>query len=604
MAGSYGKIVSRLVPCLVLAGFAIFLLKPFRTGWTQSATDFPNYYTAAVALREGKPLHDYYDWTWFQRQMNYAGIERQLGAYAAQTPLTMLPMAAFAGQAPQTAKRIWLATSLALLAATIAMLARVTGMRWHSIALLALCGFGSLTTNFVYGQYYVFLLFLITAIFYWLERNRAAPAGVLAGIAFGLKLYTGPLLLYFAVKRKWRCALGMVVGLAGMAVIAIVLFGWGDVSQYVSRVLPRSLEGSSIDPYNAGNPTLSALLRRMLMAEPELNPRPPLNAPWLFFFLFGAVQLGLLTFCALGIVWNRSSGLRREFGWLIVTLLALSTSVGSYTYILLLLPVVLLLKDAAAWEKALLAGCYILLNNRLPWTPLFPKVWLLLLLFALAGRHALRAVPPRWAAAAALSVVLVSLGRAQLRMADYAAEPGRRYPQIAVEREELLSSYPAVSRSGLFFQCMGPERYQLCWLHEGRTEALSFEGHALHPVCPGGAEIWFELVANRKSTMMRFDPATRRAAPLPPPAGSLAVEPLASPDGKWTVSTRGAEGSRRLWLENAATGKGRMLAGGNCDNAHPAWELDSSAVIFSSDCGRAYGLPALYRAPVSEDRAR
>ena len=42
------------------------MARPFRVAWTQSATDFPNYYTAAVLARQGKPLHNYYDWTWFQ----------------------------------------------------------------------------------------------------------------------------------------------------------------------------------------------------------------------------------------------------------------------------------------------------------------------------------------------------------------------------------------------------------------------------------------------------------------------------------------------------------------------------------------------------------
>ena len=60
--------------------FVIFLSTAFRAGWTQSATDFPNYYTAAVLVRERMPLRRFYDWTWFARQMNYSGVERQLGA--------------------------------------------------------------------------------------------------------------------------------------------------------------------------------------------------------------------------------------------------------------------------------------------------------------------------------------------------------------------------------------------------------------------------------------------------------------------------------------------------------------------------------------------
>src|ERR1700692_154869 len=88
-----------------LGTFLLFLAGPFRGGWMKVETDFPNYYTAAVLVREHQPLHKYYDWTWFAREMNFAGNGTQLGAYTPQTPLTMLPMVALAGFPPQTAKR-------------------------------------------------------------------------------------------------------------------------------------------------------------------------------------------------------------------------------------------------------------------------------------------------------------------------------------------------------------------------------------------------------------------------------------------------------------------------------------------------------------------
>src|ERR1700738_2250539 len=93
---------------LALLMLALFLATSFRKGWTRDETDFPNYYTAAVLVNHGAPLRDYYDWAWFQRQMNYAGIEHQLGTYVPQTPLTMLPMVPFAGFPVRTAKQIWL----------------------------------------------------------------------------------------------------------------------------------------------------------------------------------------------------------------------------------------------------------------------------------------------------------------------------------------------------------------------------------------------------------------------------------------------------------------------------------------------------------------
>jgi Tol biopolymer transport system component len=56
------------------------------------------------------------------------------------------------------------------------------------------------------------------------------------------------------------------------------------------------------------------------------------------------------------------------------------------------------------------------------------------------------------------------------------------------------------------------------------------------------------------------------------------------------------DGPTQIWLRDLPSGAERRLTGGNCNNSSPAWELDSKAILFASDCGRAFGLPALYRA--------
>ena len=84
--------ITRATRWLALLALLFFLAREFRGGWTELNTDFPNYYTAAVLIRQSQPLHNYYDWTWFQRQMNFAGVEHQLGSYNPQTPLTALPL--------------------------------------------------------------------------------------------------------------------------------------------------------------------------------------------------------------------------------------------------------------------------------------------------------------------------------------------------------------------------------------------------------------------------------------------------------------------------------------------------------------------------------
>jgi hypothetical protein len=589
-----------IVPVIALLTATIFLGTAFRAGWNRAETDFPNYYTAAVLVVKGAPLHNYYEWAWFQRQMNFAGIENQLGGYIPQTPLTMLPIVPLAGFAPQTAKRIWLLFNVVFLAATLLMLSRLTRFGVAAVALMAFAGWGSLRSNFLLGQYYVFLLFLLTLAFYWMQRGHARAGGIVMGIVCGLKLYGAPFLLYFTLKRCRRELASMSAALFGLAALAIAIFGWADTAAFATQILPRSLAGETLDPYHPGNGTLSTLLRRALVMEPELNPHPLVSAPGAYFFLQAFAIVTILMFPLL--VLGRSTDSKRDFAWFVIALLLASPNTASYTFILLLLPITLLLDGALLPERLFLLMSYILLTYPTPdhWNRLFPKVWLLLALFAVASRPYWRMFRWRQALAATLLALCVGLLSAVTRLASYSQEPGRRYQRIAVERGAIYSSSPAVLGSGIVYESIGTQHYVLRWHHGSRIDRFAFDGEALNPVAvsPDGP-IQFELVAHRKSMLMLLDPSTGKVVLRSTPARGDAPRPVPSPDGKWLAFTVQQSGSKQVWLRRADGSSARPLTGGACNSLSPAWELDSKAIVFASDCDRGLGLPALYRALIN-----
>ena len=562
-------------------------------------TDFPNYYTAASLVPHGHSLRSYYDWTWFARQMNYVGIDRQLGAYTPQTPLTMLPFVMLTGFPPQTAKRIWLILNLVFLGVTIWLLSRITRFCIEEVWLLTFCGYFSLRTTFLYGQYYVFLLFLLTLVFYFLQRKNYLLGGALTGVTFALKLYGGPFLLYFVARREWRALIAMIVMTLFLLGIAITLFGFPSIHYYAALILPRTLEGGSIDPYAPGVPTYSTLLRHLFVREPDLNPRPLYEAPWAFFFLRSLISLVIVVFLFLGTS-MRGASKRHDFAWFMIAVLLLSTSTASYTFILLLLPLLLLLEDSGPRQSVFLVVSYVLLTLPLRPAWLFPKVWILFTLFVAVGWPCLRQVPHRLALVVLLFSIAVAFIDTKRHMFSYVNEPGQRFERV-VQEKALFSSFPAVSRAGIFYQSMGDDRYVLRWLHDNRNEQLVFGGQALHPrSAPDGESIYFELVANRTSTMMQFNPATGRATPVAIPVPGDSIAPVVSPDGHSIAYESTQDGPTQIWLRDLPSGSERRLTGGNCNNSSPAWELDSRTILFASDCGRACGLPALYRAELSK----
>jgi hypothetical protein len=593
-----------LTRLVAAAAIVFFLATAFRSGWRRVETDFPNYYTAAVCIRQGLPLRNFYDWTWFQRQINFAGVEQQLGGYPPHTPLTALPIVPLAGFPFHEAKRIWLVLNLGCLAATIFLLARLTGFAAEQLVLLTFLGFGALYANFLYGQYYVFLLLLLTLAFYCLQRGKPGTCGFLCGVTFALKLYGGPFLLYFLAKRNWRAVLGFACGVIGMSAVAIALFGFSDVYYYASQILPRALGGEIIDPYNSINQTFSTLLRRFLFAEPLLNPHPVVNAPLAVFFLQPLFTYLIAAATLLGLMRDQLRSERQDFAWFAVATLLVSVSTSSYTFVVLLLPIALLLRDAVLREKLFLIAAFMALTFPLRpgWHLWFPRLWVLAALFIFVGRKYWRGLAPGKIIGAAVTAAILASVSAWGHYRAYEREPGRHDELVAVQPGAIFSSYPAISNAGIFYQSLGGGKYVLRWQHGQVNEELSFEGQAFHPyVTSPDGPVYFELVAHQKSTMMAFDPTTRNTSTVMSETivePSSRTRPLTSPDDKWAVYEFSAAGWTQLWLKDRTTGAERALTGGNCNNTSPAWELDSTAVVFASDCDRSTGLPALYRARV------
>jgi Tol biopolymer transport system component len=187
-------------------------------------------------------------------------------------------------------------------------------------------------------------------------------------------------------------------------------------------------------------------------------------------------------------------------------------------------------------------------------------------------------------------------------MVSYASEPEQHFARVAAQRGAMFSSFPVVSRAGLFYQSLGRDRYVLRWVHDNQNQELSFEGEALHPrLAADGMGIEFELLENGRSTMMEFDPGTGKTTVQEIAIPADFPDSVTSPDGKWMAFTAARNGPMQVWVRQLSTGKEKQITGGNCNNSSPTWEPDSKEIVFASDCGRAFGLPALYRAGVTSN---
>jgi hypothetical protein len=424
---------------------------------------------------------------------------------------------------------------------------------------------------------------------------------MLLGVAFVLKLYGGPFLLYFAAKRQWKALAGMAVA-AGIGIAtATLLFGWGGVSYFALHIFPRAVQGETLDPYNSGNGSLSTLLRRTFVPEAELNAAPVFNTPGLFFFLQPFLVLAILFLPLVSV--RDSPEEKQDFAFFCIAVLLASPNVASYTFILLLLPITLLINEAGASERSILVFCYILLTFPMPsgWRWMFPKLWLLVAVFLVVLRRYRGLVDVRLSFAAIGLAAAIAAGTAARREIAYQQEPVRKCERAVTQRGAIYSSSPAVMRSGIVYEAIGRTHYVLQWAHEHRVDEFAFAGEALDPVAvsPNGP-IRFRLIAHGASRNMLLDIRNGGTVTALGQGGRWEEQTSTrtaalSPDGRWVAFTGCRGGSEQIWIRRSDGGSPARLTGGDCNNFSPAWELDSRGLIFASDCDRGIGLPGLYR---------
>ena len=548
---------------LLLAAVAYIGGRALPKAWRRLNTDFPNYYVTARLLREGYSTNRIYEWIWIQRQKDRMGIgpaDQPVVGFIPHTPFSALLMRPLTYWPPLAAKRIWIVCNLLLVAAVVLLLRSLTQLPWRRIALLTCLNF-PLLRNLEYGQYYIVLLFLLTAALWLYVREKRFSAGMLIGVAAALKLFPGLFLIYFLRKRDLRAGLGLIAGALLSVAASVWAFGPALHQIYVTQVLPWALRGEANDPYNLRSGSLSSLLHRLLIYEPEWNPHPLTHAPGVFAVLHPLLQMLILA-PAIYLMTSRRDDRRQvtmEWSTFLVALLAISTLPAFYHFTLLLLPVCVF--AAMFWREREHLGLGLLLTlylgisfPRWPapvangWRVLLsmPRLYLLLSLAVLCfvtlyrwrkGEGEQRT--ERWIWAVALCGVLVFQITATLRHQRGVYES--RASRLITSPEFDLSTQPLAQDGQVEFITMRVDGYAEAWLNSSGVHLNPSTADQLSHTA-AAQTTWTEEAGARRQIV--------RSSPNQPTRVELsdAEYPVASWDGRWLAYLLTHGGKGELWI--------------------------------------------------------
>jgi hypothetical protein len=491
--------------------------------------------------------------------------------------------------------------NMAMVVATVVLLRSLTQLPLRRVVLVAVLSV-PLNKNFLYGQYYVLLLFVLTLACWCYVRQKRFLSGLLIGLGFGVKLFPILYLGYFLRKRDFIAFVGGVVGAAGAAAASIAVFGWQANRVLVEQVLPWALRGEGMDPYNLSSGSIATLLHRFFIYEPQWNPNPSIHAAWLFAVLLPLGQTLLFAPALLLTEPIESNPRRLHLEWAAVLLgsLAISTLPAGYHFTLLILPVCLMWnaveKRGGLSAVAALLVFYVAigypgwraLGSMSPWTIFsVPRLYLVILLcfacyWLLAsqkGRERQSRETWLWAGAFVL-LMLLNIASGLRRQNGLYADYQWRVPTSA---SMLQANGPVTQNGTTLFTAMVPTGYHTAIQRDYDT---SFDTGAVDQlaVTATPVERWTEETA-RESTIVSSVPGREVIR--------KAESPVASPDGRWLAYLREEHGRDSIWLRalDESGSRDRRLTPAEFNVLEMSF-LPSGSLIFSAESDQ--GRPGLF----------
>jgi hypothetical protein len=228
---------------IVLAVFCVLRLLAFAWQYSRQSLqmDFSAFYQAAASLNAGhNPYHNNVDvdpklWDGAARFQHSRYLYPPIVA-AVLRPLARLPYPA--------AKTLWTFASLAAVAASVVIAAKIARARWSIdewlVVIIASSLLFPLLPMLERGQIDGWtMLFIYLGFHFIFARRRDMAGGAVMAIACVIKLQCVFLLPLLLIARRRSAAMGLAAGLVVLLATQVLLCGWSLTKQYVSNELPR-----------------------------------------------------------------------------------------------------------------------------------------------------------------------------------------------------------------------------------------------------------------------------------------------------------------------------------------------------------------------------
>jgi hypothetical protein len=365
------SVFSRMWIGLLLAGLvAHLILKGVVPAMTAIDSDFAGYFVSAKVVSERQDVSRLYDDLWFREQIHRYGAESpgNVGKFAPFPPPTALLLLPLTSYEPLTALRVMTVVSVLCLFGSVGLLSAMLGWRLVDSALFVLFVGDGLLSGLRFGQPYIVIAMFCLLGYYLYRRHRPWAAGICIGVFIPVKYYPVVILAALALHRQWKVVLGGVVAIAGVALLSVSILGWKIHQIFLSSVFSKHLIGrlslrDEAPPFSAVYQSFDTLFNRLFILDPALNPHPLVAAPSLATLAIVITKAVLVVLAVMVLVkllrHPPANSVAPTVGIIGLLVMLIAPATATYTCVLLLLPVALLV-DFFLSSGAVAPACFVL----------------------------------------------------------------------------------------------------------------------------------------------------------------------------------------------------------------------------------------------------
>jgi hypothetical protein len=262
-APAFGRLRIILWILLLAAAWEFVARGPVRfLSWPSEWSDLSQNYTASKLWLQGQSPSDPASFVALWKQQVHSRLElSDIRTHLAPPLAGLVVMAPIAAFPWKIAKVLWLLVLLIAFGATVWALSRVAGFGRNdlsAVAFVAAClALAPFQTGISSGNPTILVVGLCTVAIWAAHTRRDVLAGVLFGMACGLKPQLGALLvLYYLVRRRWHLFFTAVATTFGLTLVAVVYLWLRGVS-WTQGYLNNArgfVSANNIDDFSTANP--------------------------------------------------------------------------------------------------------------------------------------------------------------------------------------------------------------------------------------------------------------------------------------------------------------------------------------------------------------